>query len=225
MPSDRYNRLAERLGDLRKHLLPAKFSDVGEYDNEDQVAVRALSFRVLAHAEIESYFEERVVEIAKAAIAGWTKKERLCGSLLHLAVFSGREMKMPPESLEAPSESKRKDWPSMLDPTHRLRSCVTDFIRAVTVNNHGIREKNMLAMLLPVGVNYDDLDPVVLADLDSFGKSRGEAAHTSSGLAKVRQGISPEDENSLIERLVEGIRPIDGILDDLLRDASGGGET
>lgn len=220
MLSQRFQQLSCRIAELRSHLLPAEFSEVGEYaEDADQVTVRGLSYRVLAHAEIEAYFEDRVVEIAKEAIKAWKEARHLSRTLLYMVAFSGREMRRPPESLTSPTENKAKEWPTLLDPSQRLRDCVTCYVQAVQMENHGIREHNLLSMLLPVGVDCSDLDPVFITDLDSFGARRGEAAHTSSNLAQVRQGVNPKDEHARVEGLLKGLEPIDDILNNLLREA------
>jgi hypothetical protein len=219
MTSERYQLLRDRIGCLREHLLPADFSDIGEYVEAERVAIMAISFRVLAHAEIETYFEDRVVEIAKAALKAWKQTRYICPPLFCMVAFSGRDMRKPPGSLLAPSDNKVKVWPVLLDPSERVRECVAQFVRAVQHDNHGIREQNLLSMLLPIGFNSSDLDPVVVTDLDSLGRRRGEAAHSSSTLAQVQQGVNPEEEDIHIRRLLVGIDPIDGILDELLKTA------
>jgi hypothetical protein len=71
MPSARYQALRQRVEMLREHLLPNPFDPTGNYVDEAAVRTRTLSFRVLAHAELETYFEDRVVEIAKASWRRW----------------------------------------------------------------------------------------------------------------------------------------------------------
>ena len=48
-------------------------------------------------------------------------------------------------------------------------------------------------MLLPIGYAASLIDDVFLADIEEFGRKRGEAAHMST-LAHVQQGIDPKDE-------------------------------
>jgi hypothetical protein len=68
MASSRLTDVHIRIEDLRMYLLPAPFLLPGSYEDERSVHIRTVSFRVLAHAEIETYFEDRVVEIAKVAL-------------------------------------------------------------------------------------------------------------------------------------------------------------
>ena len=43
--------------------------------------------------------------------------------------------------------------------------------------NHGVKEKNFKRLILPLGVEIDELDGTWLTNLDNFGASRGETAH------------------------------------------------
>ena len=225
MASDRYQELRSRIDKMREHLLSAvEISETGSYEDADKVAILSLSFRVLAHAEIESYLEDRVVGIAKAALASWKSSNHISRPLLYLLAFSGNHMKKPPESLEAPSDNKRKEWPSLLDPSDRLNDAVTAFVRAAQLENHGVREANLLSLLLPVGLDPSLLDPVLLTDFDSFGRRRGEAAHKST-TTHVRKELNPADEEKYVDNLLVGILPLDEALDSLLEGASIGHDT
>ena len=68
----------------------------------------------------------------------------------------------------------------------------TQFIQNLQ-NNHGVREKNLKTLILPTGVELSDLDSTWIADLDDFGKQRGEVAHTAKkatgGINVDRRGI------------------------------------
>ncbi len=71
--SERYRKLVKELQVLRHHLLPEEFDPTGNYSPE--ILTRASMFRVLAHAEIESYIEERSWETAIAAVSSWQEKK------------------------------------------------------------------------------------------------------------------------------------------------------
>lgn len=55
-PSKRFIELKGRLVELRQNLLPVKFSATGDYT--DIQMDHARGYRLLAHAEIESYLED-----------------------------------------------------------------------------------------------------------------------------------------------------------------------
>lgn len=60
MPSKHYSDLKTSIRSLRRHLLPAKFDPTGTY--RDRVFTGVVAFRVLSHAAIEQYFEERSID-------------------------------------------------------------------------------------------------------------------------------------------------------------------
>jgi hypothetical protein len=198
-------------------LLPQKFSPTGTYRSPNGVTVRALSFRVLCHAEIEQYFEDRAVEIAKTALSSWKSSRHLCSATFSLLAFSGIVLEKPPATLK-PKPKDQKDWPSLLSPDQRLRDSVTQYVHFALHENHGIREHNLLSLLLPIGIPADSIDDVFVADLDDFGKQRGETAHSTTK-GQVKYGINPEAEYKRVQALLSGLKPIDGELDKALNEA------
>ena len=45
--------------------------------------------------------------------------------------------------------------------------------------NHGIKEKNILGLLLPIRLSMSDINQTWLATIDSFGSDQGNTAHRS----------------------------------------------
>jgi hypothetical protein len=213
MPSARYGDLIQRVEVLRQHLLPDPFDPTGTYADDAVVRTRTLSFRVLAHAELETYFEDRSVEIAKLAWSSWQETRASSAPLLNLLGFCGQALSIPPETLVAPDENKKKGWPERVELTERIKVAVQDFIRRVTIENHGIREVNLVRMLLPIGLHVSSIDATFVSRLDDFGKRRGEAAHKSSA---VQQAVDPKDEYEAVRLLVTELTKLDAELDKLL---------
>lgn len=214
MPSTRYDTLKERVEALRNHLLPLPFEATGTYADEALVRTRTLSFRVLAHAELETYIEDRVVEIAKAAWKRWEGERHVTAPLLHLVGFCGLALQAPPDTLAAPNQNQAKSWSDRIDVNERLKDIVQRYVRMVTLENHGIREPNLMAMLLPIGLRPFAIDPVFVDRLDDFGRSRGEAAHGSS--IAVQQSPDPKSEYDDVHVLLAELVKLDGRLNDLL---------
>lgn len=218
MTSTRYIALCARIKELRRCLLPSRFSKFGVYGDTARVTVRSLSFRVIAHAEIESYFEDRALEIASTALTAWTTHNHVSRTTISLLGFSGHQMTPPPDTLEAPGENQRKAWPEKVRIEVRLKNAVDAYVRYVRVDNHGIRERQILAMLLPVGVAPSDLDPLAVANIDNFGRLRGETAHSSTA-GQLTVGIDPEAEFRTVQEIVSQLAPIDTALDGLMAAA------
>jgi hypothetical protein len=75
MASRRYRQLDGRFRVLRRIFLPKRFNRTGTYSPD--TLDRARAFRVLMHAEIESYLEDRVLEAAQKAFAAWHSATRV----------------------------------------------------------------------------------------------------------------------------------------------------
>jgi hypothetical protein len=72
--STQYNQLVSRIEELRTIFLPTPFDPTGIYPAEQ--ATRTLGFRLLVHAEIESFLEERARDLARAALDAWEKRNQ-----------------------------------------------------------------------------------------------------------------------------------------------------
>lgn len=81
MPTSiRFKEMRARLTELRHHMLPAKFSPTGDYS--DRQLDRTRGYRVLVHAEIESYIEDVAREAVTQAIQKWRKNRKPSAILL-----------------------------------------------------------------------------------------------------------------------------------------------
>lgn len=213
MPSTQFLELKKSTQALRKHLLPSKFDPTGAY--RERVFTGVVAFRILCHAAIEDYFERRAIEIARSALSQCRATGKVSLPAVALVCFSGREHGMPPDSIDPPDPSKRKDWPSKIDVKQRLGDCVSGFIKRVSADNHGVRERHILRMLLPIGLEPGEIDRLFLSEIDNFASKRGEYAHTSPSVHTVKKP-DPKDELTKMNDLLGLIRPIDGKLDNLL---------
>ncbi|RWD50176.1 MAG: hypothetical protein EOS36_30615 [Mesorhizobium sp.] len=218
MVSARYSELENRIKELKRLLLPSKFDPTGSYKDPLRVTTRALSFRVLAHAEVETYLEDRALEIATTALKSWKDSKFVSVVTFHLLGFGGVETSRPPQTLAAPDAQKAKDWPSKVAIDDRLTRCVSGFYYRVSKENHGIKEQNIVDMLIPLGFDMSLCDPLFMQNMSNFGEARGAVAHTS-GMAHIKKAIDPKDEYSTLHGILQGLRPIDGEFDRLLRAA------
>lgn len=219
MPSSRLLLLEKQTKELRRLLLPSRFEPTGLYIFPDRVAARTISFRVLAHAEFETYFEDRAVEIAKAAWQAWKRHRYVSSVALHLLGYSGNEMTKPPTTLRAPDVQKAKGWEAReVSIYERLEKCVSEYVHSVTKENHGVKEKNILSIILPIGFDYKKCDDLLLTNLNQLGESRGLVAHSSASY--VSQSVDPKDEYGRIKQLIKDLGSMDEEFDRLLQEAS-----
>ena len=213
MPSMQFSELKESVRALRKHLLPSKFDPTGNY--RERVFTGVVAFRVLCHAAIEDYFESRAIEIARSALSQCRATGRVSLPAIALLSFSGRAHSLPPDTIDPPDPSMKKGWSSEIEFKQRLNDCTTEFIRRVTKDNHGVREKNILWMLIPLGIDPGDIDRLFLSEIDNFGSIRGDYAHKSPAVHTVKKP-DPKDELAKINGLLGLIEPVDRKLDFLL---------
>jgi uncharacterized protein YciW len=178
---------------------------------------KTLAYRVLVHAEIEAYLEDRAWAIALTAAKVWKEKQKASKIILALLAFSGRTMERPPNSISPDQPSQSDKWDEKTKLSKKIDLAMGDFHR-VLEQNHGIKEENIISMLLPIGIDCDDIDVVLMADLNSYGESRGIVAHRASKAYRTTQQIDPKGELTKVKTLVRDLVSLDGLLDELLVD-------
>ena len=211
--SIRFRALEEGIDVLRAHLLPKVLNDTGTYPIE--VHVRAAGFRVLVHAEFESFFEDRAWEVALASVQHLKKKSNASRVVLALLAFSGQKMEIAPDRLIPPAGTSEEVWNEKLSLGSKVAAALNAFKGAININ-HGVRERNILGLLLPVGIEPDAIDVAWLATVDSFGEARGTVAHRSFGAYRATQLPDPGTEIATVENILKGSRAIDDALNRLL---------
>ncbi|MFI6896122.1 HEPN domain-containing protein [Streptomyces sp. NPDC050256] len=202
MPSPRYKTLARRISELRENLLPRDFDELGLYS--ERVYERTRGFRVLAHAEFESYVEDRAIEVVNKAHITWGNKGEIRPCLL--ALMSHREAKMNIPDTIADLTDRSPKFPTL---NARIEAAKRQYTTYAKKQNHGIKERNLLQLLLPLGVTKDEINTSWLSTTESWASERGEIAHTS---AKMQVQINPRTELFTVREILKGFKQIDEIL-------------
>jgi len=188
---------------LEEVLLPKVYDPTGFYSQE--AFLKATAYRVLAHAEIESYLEERVKNIAIEAVKAWKERRTASRTLAALLAFSGILMDVPPDTIYPADPSQKAKWHEKISLSGKIDKAKGSFIARI-ITNHGMKEENILRLLLPIGFEVDKIDTVLLADMNSFGERRGEAAHTS---ISTRRQYDPKDELQIVKAIAKGLGQLD----------------
>jgi hypothetical protein len=111
-----------------------------------------------------------------------------------------------------------KDWhDEKLTLNNRVANCVSAYVHRVKRENHGVKERNVLAMLMPIGFDVSQLDELFLVSLNQFGEARGQAAHTSRRTVTVHS--DPKDEYDKVIRLLSDTERVDAELDRIAAEA------
>ena len=193
--SVRFRMLTKELNRLKKQFIP-KINPTGSYS--DRQLALTLAYRVLVHAEIEAYFEDKVWEVALNAKNHWDSQGKTCRTLICLLAFSGQMMESPPDTL-SPTKATKKVRDEQIKIDTKIDLAIKSFQRVIK-QNHGIKEANILALLLPIGIDTDDLDPG-LATMNTFGEERGLVAHCSATSTTI-QAPDPANELDRIEQII-----------------------
>jgi len=201
--SAQYDQMVERVKALRKALLPYHLQ-VAVGNLTPDISIKALSYRLLCHAEIESYFENRATEINGLISAAWKNHRHVSYPTLCMLGFSGFQMELPPDSFQDPVKKTKVDG--------RLGKSIGNYNYYVTRKNNGITEKSLVKMLLPLGIEISVIDPLLVVEFNNFATLRGSAAHQSTA-GHVQAGVSPYDERERVSRLLKGMKAIDKELD------------
>jgi hypothetical protein len=188
--SRRFRALEKRLGMLGSSFLPKKFSPTGVYTDSQYDLARA--YILLAHAEIESYLEDRALEIALKAKSSWKNSNRYSEVTRRLFRFQHR---------------RDKPWKPFDKAPDRIEAVFSSFVGWVG-RNHGIKEANVCNLLFPIGIEYEQLNQTWLMQIESFGETRGRVAHSSS--IKAQQPPDPRAEFEKVREIRKGLRRLDG---------------
>lgn len=207
--SKRYMDLQRAVTNLWKALLPRKFDPTGTYRSVERVHLRTISFRILVHAEIESYIEDRAFELFDAGYKAWASDNIPNRVVLALLAYSGVMTRPPPGKLGGDPNSQ-KSYDHVGKPIQKAQAAW----RAVHKDNHGIKESNIVALLLPLGIASEDIDTTLLADLTSFGGSRGAVAHRSS--IGVTTYADPKSEHDQALQVVAALELVDELIAEAL---------
>lgn len=211
--SSRFRSLEKQLALLRKYFLPVKLDPIFVYNSRQTALARA--YRVLSHAEIEAYVEERVAFVVKHSLSEWKRTGRVNRTILGLVAFCGKTMDVPPDTL-SPQKGQEKSWLDRVELNKKIDSAAESFFYALR-ENHGIKEANILRLVIPIGVDQSSLDPAWLADMNSFGAMRGEAAHLSQTSPSVKNTPHPVEELARVNSLLNGLLKLDEEVEKLMK--------
>ena len=194
LTTKRLQRLLTRLNKLEAHLLPSAFSLTGHYAARQHDHTKA--FLVLAHAELESYFEDRARKLVALAQGRYQRKGICTPILSRLLVYH--------------NASKDELGPVSQQSVSKAINYYLDHLD----KNHGIKEKNLLTIFLPIGVNHSDLDAQLVTACNQLAHKRGQYAHASF---KTHQQVDPKTERDNIRNnIVPELRNLEKRLKNLL---------
>lgn len=175
----KYNQLQARINKIKAHFdFNPGINGLTPLQND-----KIRGMLLLCHAEFESYIESLALLLINDAKEKWDKTHRANYNLASLLVCSSIDKK---DTIET-----------------KVNKMIVDYKNQTIDKNHGIKEHNIKNIFEPLGYCIDDFDSVFIATLDSFGRDRGEVAHSSA------------KTSSMYDKITE-INRIDNIVRDFL---------
>lgn len=192
--SRRLRQLESRLKFLEENILPAEKVN-GNYTKKEQDLIR--SYVLLSHAEIEAYLEDKSKERINKALTDWNTNRKRSNCLKSVLAFTGNEIDFNSDQ-------------HAINMQHRVNRTVAHYMSSVVDRNHGVKEKNITNLLLPLGIEYSELDQAWLGIMESFGATRGNIAHNTT---QVQIQIDRNTEKSRIKtQILPELVRIDGLI-------------
>lgn len=197
MPSAEFLALERRINELVTTFVDfdIPLSRVAAQEELDRIA----AFKLLVHAELESFIEGKVRSAVGRTRLAWLQDRRLtrCGAMLLLR-------------WRVPGDESFAGGMSVAQIDHALDLCDRRAEKEITDNN-GIKQEAFAALACSAGVLREELDSALLAALQSYGAARGDVAHQSVG--KVRTLNDPRTEGADARQLVAGLKAFDAAVD------------
>jgi len=187
-------KLRRRIDNLGHTFLPDP-NPTGDYSDADYDCTAA--YMLLAHAEVEWYLEQRCRDLIGTVVAEWCLDFVPRATIVALVAFASGNTQVPESVGSAKPE---------------IYNVVNDAKRLYSIrihNNNGVKQKDVLALLLPLGIRESQFPSGFLNDMDVFGTWRGAQAHMSVG---ARAPLDPGDARNLVDRVMKGLQDVDGRL-------------
>lgn len=155
------------------------------------------SYRLLSHAEIEFYIETLLLSKVKIEKKKFDQHGIISNCISHLFAYNKCDL---PGTASRLTEISSKN-----DIEYRINRVVNNYEILVKRNN-GIKEVDIIPLLVQVGIDYTQINQTLLNNLSSYGKYRGDTAHNST---KIQQLINPRDEIEIVQQIISELNSID----------------
>lgn len=189
---DEFLALLGHVRECRDRLLPA-VNPTASYTDEE--VMRMLGFRVLVHAEIESFLESVAIALVdaynaklKTAMPQWARE--------HFDLHGRLVTKYPPTTLSySPGTNEKKQITGLLK-QHML----------VIEGNNGATERDVLKLFVPLGFSIGFFSRDWLQSMTELGRRRGDVAHNPSRSVAIQP--TPEGEKLALVDPIFGLRAL-----------------
>lgn len=201
--SSNFTSLADYVKELREFYIAEK-GDYSAYTRQDQS--HAIAYRILASASLESHVEDIC---RQAASKGISRAKRHQPSRVGQSLITWYAIKSDVGAAPL-TDSERSAYVSELDKIQSKYNRLVD-------KSHGIDDKDLRALVFPLGCQESDLDIALLDNLKSLSEFRNPASHRRLNRAKSMN--EPKSECDLIEKTLPLLRTLEKHLDRLAENS------
>lgn len=124
---------------------------------------------LLCHSALEQYIEDLGLAAAQAARSTYTNSGMITKTLV--ALISSKVID------DLPEKSKAKITSELSSNIEEFSKEAFNRYRDIVVANNGIVARDQKKILLPIGVDPESVDLVLMNNLQVFGAKRGDVAH------------------------------------------------
>ena len=168
------HRMVRRANNVSCPWSPKQWVPIGNYSDRQLDRVRA--YRILSHAEIESFVEMIVLDLVQREYSRWSSSKDPNYVMIYLlaaSAFGWQDAEAASLDLGGvdPPTIKKGD-----DSIDQLMERAFDQYDDMVHKNNGIMSANLKRLLMPIGITMSDLDQTWLNSMNSFGAERGNVA-------------------------------------------------
>lgn len=158
----------ERIGSALLTTAPSQHIDQDEVDKSE---IRIKAYYLLTHAAIERYIENICLRVVSNEWDDYSNNKKLSSILVNIAIV----LQYTDNGSQAIGTTKIQSFRH----ANLLIKKIKEIYEKLVEENHGISERNIRTILLPLGIDCGTLDNTEMSTLTSFSKSRGSLAHNS----------------------------------------------
>ena len=195
MSSAEYKALKKRFDELRRRFV--SFTIPLTRNPRPSELDKIAAFKLLMHAEIETYIEDRVARALAESVNGWLTRRTANRCVLNLALRWS-------EGWNGQDGFDKIQSGTDID---ELIKRYSKRAREELSQNNGIKQNAFSRIACTAGLIEDNLDRTLLLELENFGSTRGDVAHR--GVGKVNSLNSPESEANSAKNIVNLLEQFD----------------
>ena len=160
--------------------------------------LKVQSFVLFAHSALEEYLENVGWKVALEARSALLHEGRITHALVALVASKVMD--------DISNRNRRRITSDLISNLEIFSAEAVTRYRSIIGNNNGITERDQKNILFPIGVDPEKTDIALMNNLNSFGRDRGNIAHS---FLPIRTEVTISAINSRIDDILRDIVKFD----------------